>query len=625
MFKPFARLCVVLASLSGFSPLLLSAQEVPVSQSLDNQLVDNPSPYLALHGSDPVAWQAWDEEAIVRSKAENKPLFISSGYFSCHWCHVMQAESYKNAEIAKILNAYFIPIKIDRELESALDQRLMDYAQATLKQGGWPLNVFLSPDGLPLYAVLYQPKEQFQNILVKLAQAWVGNSAKIRDLALKERVPVTFPDAKPELDAPNVQNLVDATINHILSRADDFQGGFGSSNKFPSTPQLFFLLEQQQVFKSKRVDAFLRLTLDVMASGGMMDQLSGGFYRYSVDPAWDIPHFEKMLYDNANLARVYLHAGQILNEPRYTAIATRTLDFMIDNMAGDHGALVAAFSAVDNESIEGGYYLWTQKELGSLLNTQQLSVFNTAWNMDRRNELEKGNHLRNFKPIDQIAEVTGLTEEQVQTHLNAAHLTLLTAREQRILPVDDKFLTAWNGLALTVFAEAGQLLDNNTYQEQAAHIKTFILSELWDGKQLTRGLAKGQAVGSAAIEDYAYLAQGLLAYAQGTQQQEDYLLVDDILQQAWSRFYQNNAWSRADGALLPAVDGEELMQEGASASPAAVILQTSIALAAKQSRFSSKYQSKILSALNRGHNELTQAPFWFATQVSAMHKAITNL
>ncbi len=599
------------------------AQDTSSVGVLSNQLADNPSPYLALHGSDPVAWQEWGEAALARAKKENKPLFISSGYFSCHWCHVMQAESYKNEVVAKLLNDFFIPVKIDRELESALDQRLMNYAQATLKRGGWPLNVFLSPDGLPLYAVLYQPREQFQNILLKLTEAWVGNSARIRELALKEKEITQFPDSKPKLDAPNVQNLVDATINHILSRADSLQGGFGSSNKFPSTPQLFFLLDQQRAFRSKQVDKFLSLTLDAMAYNGMMDQLSGGFYRYSVDPAWEIPHFEKMLYDNANLARLYLHAGQIMNQPAYTAIAIRTLDFMIASMAGKNGALVAAFSAVDSDSIEGGYYLWTPKELASLLSDQQLTVYNLAWNMDRPSELEAGNHMRDLRPVTEIAKLLKLPPGKTRSTLTQAHERLLLARSKRTLPVDDKFLAGWNGLALTVFSEAAALLDRADYQLQADKIKHFITTTLWDGRQLTRGFSKGQHVGSAAIEDYAYVAQGLLAYANVSEEQQDYEQLDAVLAQAWSRFYHHNAWSRADGSLLPAQDGEEIMQEGSSASPAAVIMQTSLALATKKPELGAQYQNKSLSALNRAQTQITQAPFWFATQVSAMHEAIS--
>lgn len=628
-----ARFTLVLAVLNACLSTASSAQE-STAPALENQLVANPSPYLALHGGDPVAWQTWGKAALALAKKHNKPLFISSGYFSCHWCHVMQTESYQNAAVAQWLNSHFIPIKIDRELESALDQRLMDYAQATLKTGGWPLNVFLSPDGLPLYAVLYQPREEFENILQTLAEAWPSHSARLADLAKKQRTAAAFPDAEPLLDAAKVRDLLATSVDYILGAADDLQGGFGEANKFPSVPQLFFLLEQQAVSNHQPSADFLRTTLDAMAAGGLMDQLSGGFYRYSVDPAWQIPHFEKMLYDNANLARLYLHAGNVLQEARYTAIAVRTLDFMLDNMVGDNGALLAAFSAVDAQGIEGGYYLWTQQALARQLNPNELAVFNATWNMNRPNDLEAGSHLRDAKSIAELAEVleqpentpneNNPKENVLQQTLASAHNKLLQARAQRILPVDDKYLAAWNGLALTAFSEAAQRLNKPKYRQQAKQIQSFIIADLWDGEQLSRGIAKGQTVGSAAIEDYAYVAQGLLAFSKLSGRQQDVQLAAAVLNQAWRRFYQNNAWNRADGSLLPAVDGVELMPGSASASPAAVIIQTSLALAAQHRKLGAQYQQQALSALNRGQATLRQQPFWFVSQLSAMQQAIAQ-
>ncbi len=617
--------CVCLSSVGPLSAAEASREQVQATP-IANQLADNPSPYLALHGNDPVAWQAWGPEVLARAKEENKPLFISSGYFSCHWCHVMQAESYQHEDVAKLLNDFFIPIKIDRELESALDGRLMNYAQATLKRGGWPLNVFMSPDGLPLYAVLYQPQPQFQGILLKLVEAWSKQSAKIRELALQEKELARFPDAEPKLDAVDVNNFVDNAVNQIMRRADGLQGGFGETNKFPSAPQLQFLLQQQQQFNSKSIDEFMRLTLDAMALHGMMDQLSGGFFRYSVDPSWEIPHFEKMLYDNANLASLYLNAGTVLQEPSYTAVARRTLDFMMDEMAGPDGALVAAFSAVDNEGVEGGHYLWTQDELSSILTADELQVFNAAWNMDRPNELEAGNHVRSLMSLDEVAKNIDSQADSVRNLLISAQQKVLAARAKRILPVDDKFLAGWNGLALTAFSEAAMKLNDERYKQQAQRIEQFLMNQLWDGETLTRGIAKGQKVGSAAIEDYAYVAQGLLAFAKLSGNTKHYQQATAVFEQGWQRFYKNNAWSAADGSLLPAEDGEEIMTEASSASPAAVLINTGLELANYLGDTASAKTLRLrsLSALNRGYARVQQGGFWYATQLAAMHNAVTT-
>ncbi len=593
------------------------------AQSLRNQLTDNPSPYLALHGQDPVAWQPWGEAALQMSREQNKPLFISSGYFSCHWCHVMQAESYQNEAVAQLLNDFFIPVKLDRELEPALDKRLMDYAQATLGHGGWPLNVFLSPEGLPLHAVLYQPQEFFQGILLRLVEAWTEQSERIRQMAINEQSAVSFADAPPRLDRSEVKALIETTMQHIMGQGDSLQGGFGDSNKFPSVPQLSFLLEQQLEY-SDQVDNFLRTTLDAMAHHGLMDHLSGGFYRYTVDPSFATPHFEKMLYDNANLARLYLHAGKALNAPQYTAIARRTLDFMRSEMRGKNGALVAAFSAVDADDEEGGYYLWTQQQLAVALNERELAVFNAAWNMERPNELRAGNHIRSARPSGEVAKQLGLSDAQVGEHLRSAQAKLLQARKQRVLPTDDKYLGSWNGLALTAFADAARLLGDDEYRQQAMQIKQFITTKLWNGKNLVRAIAKGQQVGSASIEDYAYVGQGLLTYAQLSGKKSDYQLAKAVLEQGWQRFNRGNAWSYADNSLLPELDGIEVMLESASASPAAVIIDSSLRLSKLQPSLDPKQQlrNKALSALNRAQAEIMQGPFWFVSQVSAMRSEV---
>jgi uncharacterized protein YyaL (SSP411 family) len=586
--------------------------------ALSNQLGDHPSPYLALHGSDPVEWQDWGPEVLERAKRENKLLLLSSGYFSCHWCHVMQRESYKNDEVAEMLNQFFIPVKIDRELEPALDKRLMSYAQATLKRGGWPLNVFMSPDGLPVFAVLYQPQPEFLGLLTRLTSVWLQQSERIRELALAEKAPLSFPDSEPALDASLVSELRALAVQGIMARGDDLQGGFGQSNKFPSVPQLNFLLDSLGNSRNPEVVEFLDLTLSEMANNGMQDHLGGGFYRYVVDPAWEIPHFEKMLYDNANLAQLYLKAGVVLNNPYYIGIARTTLDFMTREMSNSDGILYASFSSIDDDDIEGGYYLWETGQLKSVLSEAEYRVFSEVWQTERPNDLEEGNHLRAAIPTAEVAQTLALSETQTAQLLSSAQQKLIKARQTRVLPTDDKLLAGWNALSLSAFSVAAQTLDDPNYRAQAGKIKTFIMQTLWDGDQLTRSLAKGKLVGSASIEDYAYVARGLFDWAQLTGEAEDYRQAEMVLAQGWKRFYQNNAWSYADTSILPPADGEEILSEDSSASPSATLIETTIALHNAGKLQDPSLYTAALSALNRGEAQLRNNPFWYASQIGAM-------
>jgi len=617
----FQFLAVWALSLLLISPQTLADKHSPDMPEMVNQLAGHPSPYLALHGSDPVAWQDWGPEVLARAKQENKLILISSGYFSCLWCHVMQRESYKNEQVADLLNQFFIPVKVDRELEPALDKRLMNYAQATIKRGGWPLNVFVSPDGLPVYAALYLPQPEFLGLLTRLTGVWKQQSERIRELALKEKELVSFPDAKPEIELSRASELRTRAIEGIMARADSLQGGFGQSNKFPSVPQLSFLLESLKDSRNPEVIEFLEVTLDAMSTLGMVDHLSGGFYRYVVDPGWDIPHFEKMLYDNANLARLYLQAGMILDRPDYTLVARETLDFMMNQMASEQGALYASFSAVDEDEVEGGYYLWRTEQLKEFINEAEYRVFSNTWDTERSEELEAGNHLRDARPIEEVAKSLGITEQQVKKSLESARQKLLIARSQRTLPTDKKLLAGWNGLALSAFSTAAKQLNDDAYRQQAQRIKTFIMQTLWKNDHLVRSLAKQRLVGSASIEDYASVAQGLYHWAKLSGTDEDYAQAKAVLAQGWKRFYSNNAWSYADGSLLPPADGEEILTEDSSASPSATLIQTTLALQQAGKLNDQQLYHTALSALNRGEAILRSNPFWYVSQIGAMQLA----
>ena len=590
---------------------------------LDNRLKNHPAPYLALHGDDPVAWQEWGEEVLNHAQKENKIILVSVGYFACHWCHVMQQESYQNQEVADILNEHFISVKVDRELEAALDNRLMGFAQRIIGRGGWPLNVFITPDGHPIYALLYAPKEQFQEVLLRLQTIWVNDAEKVRNVVAKEAIQ-RFPATDANLDKDRFREIVAQSLEKIMARADTLQGGFGEQNKFPSAPQLEFLLDQVaagvDAELSTPIKAFLSQTLDAMATLGLNDHLSGGFFRYTVDPSWEVPHFEKMLYDNAQLATIFIKAGQLFDREDYHQVAQRTLDFMRQYMWLDDG-LVASFSAVDDDSIEGGHYLWHRNQLPELLTDQELKLITEVWGLGRPSELEAGNHVRWHQSLDTYSQQNEIPVEEANTLLQSAAAKLLASRSKRSLPVDDKLLAGWNGLALKAFALAADSYKNTEYVETADALSALFVNELWNGKELVRAKVKDQIFGTASLEDYAYVAQGLWQWSRLSDNQAYGDLAARIARVGWKKFYKNNAWHREAESLLAIPVGVDVMEEGgATPAPAAVLISVSAEIA--NAIADEEWIKYILTTLNRGERYLESNPFWYVSQLQALHTAL---
>jgi uncharacterized protein YyaL (SSP411 family) len=588
---------------------------------LRNQLVDHPAPYLALHGSDPVAWQTWNEEAMALANQQNKIVYLSIGYFACHWCHVMQQESYKNNDIAEFLNENFIPVKIDRELEPALDQQLMDFTQRILGRGGWPLNVFITPTGFPVYSVLYTPPEQFLEILKRLQTVWLEDSDQVNELVSRDFTR-NFPAASSNLDRTDLSRILADSTTGILQRADLENGGFGTQHKFPSVPQLSYLLQRYQAAPDENLKNFLELTLTTMASQGLQDHLVGGFFRYTTDPQWAIPHFEKMLYDNVNLARLYLEAAGILQYPQFREISYTTLRFMEQHMWHEPGAFISSFSAVDDSNIEGGSYLWTAEQIRSVLDQQQAHLILNVWNLDRPPELPAGNHARFAMTLDHYAAENNIEPETVDQLFKHAKSSLSEFRMHRPLPADDKLLAGWNGLALSAFVLASEHFPEAGFEQTASALRDFLVEQLWDGKSLSRAMVKGGLLGKASLEDYAYVARGLLDWAQVSNSDTDFRLSMEISKQGWDRFYQGNGWLQGDQSLLAPGAAEEVLADGATAAPSAVLISTSLALADKYSNTELKNRS--LSALNRSERLLTEAPFWYVSQLHAVSVALDN-
>lgn len=552
-----------------FVALLLFVGSTPQAS---NDLKNHPSPYLAMHGDDPVQWRDWGEEAVEEARSSGKLLYLSSGYFSCHWCHVMQRESYQNSAIAELLNKWFVPVKLDRELQPALDAYLISFVEKTEGHAGWPLNVFLTPDGYPVVGMTYVPGDQFQGVLNKLHTLWKQEPQRLRDVALSiHRQMQQLSSVKLASMLPDGEKLLQQAIRFALAAGDDLQGGFGHTNHFPMAPQLRLLLEAQQIHPSKQLESFLRLTLDQMASKGLRDHLAGGFFRYTVDPGWETPHYEKMLYTQAQLVSLYLRAATLLKEPRYEEVASDTLDFVLQHMRGSDGAYIASLSAVDAQGNEGGSYLWREQQMRQLLSEDELKLAMRHWNFTFGEQLPGQALPHAGDTIDSIAAERVESPRQVALGIQQIRNKLMAQRNSREAPRDGKQLAAWNGLMLTAFSEAAAQLKRDDYRKAAADLAGWLKS-LWDGEQLLRSRQGGKAVGAASLADYAYVAHGLKSWAQVSSDTEILKLSQQLREVAWRRFFTDNGWRLGEKQLIPGLKGKPLLSDGPMPAPSAMLM-----------------------------------------------------
>lgn len=584
----------------------------PAVSALENQLAGHPSPYLAMHGDDPVAWQDWNADTVALARAQDKLLFISSGYFSCHWCHVMQRESYQNADIAAFLNQHFIPVKVDRELHGALDAHLIDFLEKTQGQAGWPLNVFLTPEGYPLIGATYLPPERFAELLKRLDATWTNERSRMRNLARRTLLQLSMEEAQAAGKVLSNDQLTQALADQTFTVADMLEGGFGNQSRFPMAPQLLALLEQQAANPDPRLAEFLTLTLDKMASEGLRDHLAGGFFRYTVDPSWQVPHFEKMLYTQALLGEVYLRAADVFGREDYAALGVQTLRFAVNEMQGEQGGLVASFSAIDGDGVEGGVYLWALDDLRALLGEDDAALAQRYWRMQGVAPFDEGHLPHRGEAIAAIAAALQQPAEQIEERLAQIRKKLLVARGQRQLPVDDKELAGWNGLMLGALSHAVKRNNDPKLRESARRIQTFLRDTLWDGERLLRAVEDGRALGRASFDDYAYVAHGLAAYAEISGDAADRELADTMLDVAWQRFHGPGGWRLDDQPLIPGMGDEPAIVEGALPSPSAVWLD--LALHSPQASLRKRAQEALAAA----RDEVQQEPFWYAGHVSPL-------
>jgi uncharacterized protein YyaL (SSP411 family) len=546
-------LLLLLATSTGAAPLV-------------NQLADHPSPYLALHGHDPVAWQEWSPATIARARRENKLLFVSVGYFACHWCHVMQRESYKNPQIATLLNHDFIPVKVDRELNTGLDDALQTFSARLQGAAGWPLNAFVTPEGYPAFAVLYAPPDAFRTLLTQLSARWRSDRAGIRQLASRAAPPPGKQPADAPLTMARSEQAWERFMAGVWQEADSLRGGFGQVSKFPMAPQLSALLDRQARQPDARLGEFLRLTFDQMAARGMQDHIGGGFFRYTVDPDWDTPHFEKMLYDNAQLAVLYLRAATVLERPRYREIARSTLGFMQDELRDAQGGFYSSTSAVDAAGHEGATYLWTPDELKRHLPPVVYAAVRRVWRLDAPRSFDAG-----YLPVEQVAP----TADERPLLVEAARI-LYPVRRARSLPKDDKLNAGLNGLALSAFSQAASI--DPAYRQAADRLQHFLLTRLARDGRLVKARAHGRILPHAELEDYAYVVQGLLDHVDATGNAQSRERARQFAHAAWQLFWNTQGWKREATSLLATLQAEPALDDGALYSPSDVLILASLRL-----------------------------------------------
>ena len=483
---------------------------------MTNRLANETSPYLRQHADNPVDWYPWGEEALRDARQQDKPILLSIGYAACHWCHVMAHESFEDPETAELMNRHFINIKVDREERPDLDSIYMSAVVALTGQGGWPMTVALTSDGRPFFGGTYFPPvprhgmPSFRTVLLSLAQAWAeqrdqveGSAGEIADHLRQSALAEALGGGGALND-----DLFDQALNSLLRSSDSRLGGFGRAPKFPPSMTLEFLLRMHLQRGDSMSLHMAEHTLKMMAYGGMYDQIGGGFARYSTDAHWLVPHFEKMLYDNALLARVYLHAWQVTGKPLYRRIVEETLDFVVRELHHEAGGFYSSYDA-DSEGEEGKFYVWSAAEIRDALGPDA-ERFMAAYGVSEGGNWEGHNILHVVKDLSGVGHLTDLAE---------ARRTLYNIRARRVWPaLDDKVLTAWNGLMLAAFAEAGRALDRPDYTAAAVANAKFLRDHMQqpDGRLLRSWKDGARARYNAYLEDYAFLADGLLALYQTT-------------------------------------------------------------------------------------------------------------
>ncbi len=497
---------------------------------MPNRLAGETSPYLLEHAGNPVDWYPWGPEALERARQEDKPILLSIGYSACHWCHVMARESFEDPDTAALMNRFFVCIKVDREERPDLDQIYMRAVQGMTGSGGWPMTVFLMPDGTPFYGGTYFPPTErfgmpsFRRVLTSVAEAYRLRKGEVLQTAAQLRDFLRQPSVRAAPAGTLTPELLDLAYQRLAQTYDSIYGGFGGPPKFPQPMLIDFLLRSHRRTQEPSALEMATLTLRAMAAGGMYDQLGGGFHRYSVDARWLVPHFEKMLYDNALLARCYLEAWQLTAEPDFLRVAEETIAFVAREMRSPEGGFYSALDA-DSEGEEGKFYVWTPAEVAAALRPDDTAQVCDAFDITEQGNFEGHNILHAVRP-------------GAAAVIDKVRAPLMAARARRVRPHrDEKVLAGWNGLMLRAVSEAGRVLAREDLLELARSNARFLLAQLRSGKRMLRSYKDGQARLPGYLEDQAAVADGLLTLYEATFEtewlQEARALIEEMLRAFW--------------------------------------------------------------------------------------------
>jgi uncharacterized protein YyaL (SSP411 family) len=596
-----------------------------------NRLASETSPYLLQHKDNPVDWYPWGEEALKRAREEDKPVLLSVGYSACHWCHVMERESFEDDETARMMNEHFVNVKVDREERPDIDSIYMAAVQALTHHGGWPMTVFLTPDGAPFYGGTYFPPipsrgmPSFQQILLSVVDAYENRREEVLQnaQAVRDYLQASTAAVMPEAESAGIE-LLDRAAGALLSQLDRRFGGFGGAPKFPQAMNLEVLLRHHHRTGERSALDGVELTCRQMANGGIYDQLGGGFSRYSVDAYWLVPHFEKMLYDNALLSRLYLETYQATGDAFYRRIAEETLDYVLRDMTSEEGGFYSAEDA-DSEGEEGKFYVWTPGELETVLDPEEASLAARYWDVTERGNFEGKNILHVARPPEAVADEFGLSSEELWARIATIRAKLFAVREERVRPGrDEKILAAWNGLMLRSFALAARVTGREDYREAAIENATFMVEKLKEDGRIHRSYKDGRARFNGYLEDYAMVADGLVALYEATFETR-WLVEADALLDAVSELF----WDEEKRAFYDTpADHEELVTRPRdvydNATPSGTSVATEVLLKLALFLDRSDYRQRAEDVLDELAGGMEKVPSGFGRLLCALDLSISE-
>ncbi len=596
-----------------------------VTHKHTNRLINETSPYLLQHAHNPVDWYPWGSEAFEQAKKEDKPIFLSIGYSTCHWCHVMEYESFENEQIAKIMNERFVSIKVDREERPDVDDIYMNAIQMMTGSGGWPLSVFLTPEGKPFYGGTYFPPTDrygrigLERLLPSIADAWKNRRAELVNSAgnLSDFLAsTTSPSEKQKLTI----QMLESGFNHFRNTFDATNGGFGLAPKFPQPTNLSMLLCYWQRTADSEALQMVEKTLDAMAKGGIYDHIGGGFHRYSTDARWLVPHFEKMLYDQALTSKVYLQTFQATKNEKYAEIARETFDYVLRDMTDAKGGFYSAEDA-DSEGKEGTFYVWDTRQIKSILDKNEAEIFSNYYGITKKGNFEEGKTILNITAsTEQLEKKLQKDRAAIENILANARLKIFTERQKRVRPHrDDKVITAWNGLMISSLAYGGAVLQEEKYTKAAERAAQFILDTLYENRRLMRYYRNGRVVGLAFLDDYAFMIMGFLDMYEATFDAKWLIEAKGLSEQMTELFWDE----KKGGFFLTGKDSEKLIAHTKPDADGAIPSGNSIAALAllKLGQLTMNQQfaeqgEKTLEAFSR---QLEQSPGYSSVMLMALN------